>query len=90
MCCVGQGYIKTVKYVFYVNAPSPEKLVFINFLVNRLQNGRKHKPDQMSTQFCLYVFLSIWHYDFIFFLISFDNLAISNILQIALHLVDEL
>ena len=47
---VGQGYIKTVRYVFYVNAPTPDKLVLINSAVNRIQNGRKQQPRKLVLQ----------------------------------------
>ena len=42
------GCIKTVKYVFYVNVPRPDKLVLIKFVVNNLRNCRKQPTKKIN------------------------------------------
>ena len=95
------GCIKTVKYVFYVNVPRPDKLVLIKFVVNNLRNCRKQPTKKINhrninTENCskfsqnyLLIFFEIGkkQYDIIFYLLTILQQFISFLATLPLAII---
>ena len=95
------GCIKTVKYVFYVNVPRPDKLVLIKFVVNNLRNCRKQPTKKLTIEILIRKIAQNFHkiicsfffeigkkqYDIIFYLLTILQQFISFLATLPLAII---